>query len=51
MRFTPIHDAALNERINAAYRQKYVASPYMSHMIGASPQAATVEILFNPSGE
>ena len=51
VRFTPIHDAALNERINAAYRRKYAASPYMSHMIGASPQAATVEILFNPSGE
>mgnify|MGYP003581786852 CR=1 FL=1 len=48
--FTPIRDHVLNERISAAYRQKYAQSPYMAHMIGTGAQAATIEILFNSEG-
>ena len=50
VRFAPVDDAALNERISAAYRQKYASNPYMPHMIGTSARAATVEILFHPPG-
>jgi hypothetical protein len=34
----------LNDVINAAYRQKYAANPYQSHMIGSTARAATVRI-------
>ena len=43
--FAPVHDAALNEKIDAAYREKYASSRYMAHMIGNAARAATVEIL------
>jgi len=43
--FAPVHDAALNEKIDAAYREKYASSRYMVHMIGNAARAATVEIL------
>lgn len=45
VRFEPIHDEGLNQRIDAAYRAKYAGSPYTAHMVGASARAATVEIL------
>ena len=45
VRFAPGHDAALNEKIDAAYREKYASSRYMAHMIGNAARAATVEIL------
>jgi len=35
----------LNEKIDAAYREKYASSRYMAHMIGNAARAATVEIL------
>jgi hypothetical protein len=34
----------LNEVIDAAYRQKYPGNPYLSHMIGSTARAATVQI-------
>ena len=43
--FAPVHDAALQERIDAAYRAKYARSPYLAPMVGATARAATVEIL------
>lgn len=42
--FTPITDAELNTRIDAAYNTKYAGSPYLSPMVAAGPKAATVEI-------
>ena len=45
VRFAPVHDAALQERIDAAYRAKYARSPYLAPMVGATARAATVEIL------
>lgn len=45
VRFNAISDAALNDRIDEAYRQKYATSRYMQYMISTSPKAATVEIL------
>ncbi len=37
-------DPALNERIDAAYREKYVSSPYLPPMVVAGPREATVEV-------
>ncbi|MFG6444641.1 DUF2255 family protein [Microbacterium sp. P07] len=37
-------DAALQDRIDAAYREKYAGSNYLPPMLAAGPQAATVEI-------
>lgn len=37
-------DAALNDRIDDAYRAKYATSPYLAPMIGARARAATVRI-------
>jgi hypothetical protein len=34
----------LNDVLDAAYRRKYAADPYLSHMIGSSARAATVQI-------
>lgn len=42
--FTPIDDAELGRRIDAAYSAKYAGSPYLPPMIAAGPKAATVEI-------
>ncbi len=38
-------DAALADRISAAYAAKYAGSPYLPPMIAAGPTAATVEIV------
>ena len=38
-------DGAINDRIDAAYRTKYHASPYLAPMIGAHARAATVRIM------
>lgn len=43
--FAAVHDETLNAKIDQAYREKYASSRYMSHMIGSSSRAATVEIL------
>lgn len=38
-------DGAINDRIDAAYREKYKGSSYLSAMISARSRAATVRIL------
>lgn len=44
--FQPIDtDAALTERINEAYKEKYAESRYMPPMIEEGPISATVKIL------
>lgn len=43
--FAPVDDAAVNDRIDAAYAQKYAGSPYLLPMVAAGPRAATVEIM------
>ena len=45
VKFKPIKDEELNQKIDDAYRTKYSSSRYMSHMISASSRAATVEII------
>lgn len=47
VRFAPINDSGLNDRIDQAYRQKYASSRYMQYMISAAPRAATVEVLLD----
>jgi hypothetical protein len=42
--FEPVHDAALNARIDDAYRAKYGGSAYLTPMIGPRARAATVRI-------
>lgn len=37
-------DAAVQDRIDAAYREKYAGSSYLPPMIAAGPRSATVEI-------
>lgn len=44
VRFTP-GDAALADRIDAAYCVKYAGSPYLPPMVDAGRRAATVEII------
>lgn len=48
VRFAPVAEAALNDKIDAAYRHKYAASSYMQHMTGSACRAATIEILPQP---
>lgn len=45
VRFEPVIDAGLNEKIDDAYRQKYSSSPYLGSMISNRAKAATVNIL------
>lgn len=42
--FAPVADAALNDRIDAAYHEKYAGSPYLPPMVASGPKAATVEV-------
>jgi len=44
--FEPI-EGAINDRIDDAYRAKYVTSPYLGPMIGAPARSATVRIMPN----
>lgn len=44
VRFAAVTDAALQTRIDAAYRAKYGQSQYLAHMIAAGSRAATMEI-------
>ena len=46
--FTP-SDGALQDRIDAAYRDKYAGSSYLPPMLAPGPQAATVEITPRPT--
>lgn len=41
--FEPV-DGAINELIDAAYRNKYAASPYLTPMIGTRARSATIKI-------
>jgi hypothetical protein len=45
VRFQAVMDEALNDRIDAAYREKYSRSPYLKPMIGENARAATVKII------
>ncbi|MDX8500908.1 DUF2255 family protein [Mesorhizobium sp. VK4C] len=45
--FEATNDAALNDRIDAAYRAKYSRSQYLAPMISPRAQAATVRIIPN----
>lgn len=47
--FTPMTDAGLNDRIDAAYNEKYAGSPYLPPMVAAGPKAATVEVTPRPA--
>ena len=47
--FDPVADAALLERIDAAYRAKYKGSPYVDPMVGPRARAATVRIVPRPA--
>ena len=42
--FEPV-DAALNDRIDDAYRAKYASSPYLKPMLSARARSATVRVL------
>lgn len=42
--FEAAQDAALNEKIDEAYRAKYRSSPYLKPMLAAGPRTATVAI-------
>lgn len=42
--FTPIDDADLGKKIDAAYNAKYAGSPYLPPMVAVGPKAATVEV-------
>jgi len=42
--FEPVHGAALNDRIDEAYRSKYHSSPYLKPMVAAGPRSATIRI-------
>lgn len=46
--FEKVDDAALNDRIDDAYRTKYAGSAYLPPMVGAGPRSATVCI--HPAG-
>lgn len=43
--FEPVTDAAINDRIDDAYRAKYGGSPYLEPMIGERARAATVKVV------
>ena len=45
VRFAAVSDEALQQKIDAAYRQKYAGSPYAAAMISDRARRATVEIL------
>jgi len=42
--FEPVHDAAINDQIDEAYRAKYHSSSYLKPMIAAGPRSATIRI-------
>lgn len=42
--FEPVN-AASNDRIDHAYREKYEGSPYLSSMIGARARAGTLQVV------
>lgn len=43
--FKPVQDEGLNVQIDAAYRAKYQASPYLAPMVSARARAATVQLV------
>ena len=47
--FEPV-DGPINNRIDDAYRAKYHDSPYLSPMIGARAQSATIKVMPHETG-
>ena len=45
VRFKPVENMLLNEKIDLAYREKYTESPYLNSMISERAKKATVQIL------
>ncbi len=45
VRFAPAPDAALNAKIDEAYKAKYAKSPYLRHMISGECRETTIEII------
>ncbi|MEG3111096.1 DUF2255 family protein [Pantoea sp. T14] len=45
VKFTPIDEAGLNQKIDEAYRHKYAQSSFMTSMLVRHARNATVEIL------
>ena len=43
--FTPATGSELNDKIDAAYREKYSSSPYLNHMISQKCRETTIEII------
>jgi hypothetical protein len=44
VRFLPVDDKLLNERIDEAYAEKYAGNPYLAPMVAAGPRATTVAV-------
>lgn len=42
--FAPLEDAAVNQQVDAAYRQKYGDSSYLTGMLQAGPRASTLRV-------
>ena len=42
--FEPI-DGTINDRVDAAYREKYKSSPYVDDMLGSTVRAATLKVM------
>ncbi|MBD3287414.1 DUF2255 family protein [candidate division KSB1 bacterium] len=42
--FEPV-DGEINDRIDGAYREKYLGSPYLNHMISARARSAALKVI------
>lgn len=45
VRFEPVFDEALNDKIDQAYRDKYSSSPYLGSMISKRAKEVTVNVM------
>ncbi len=43
--FEPVPQGGINDRIDAAYKEKYKGHPYLNSMIGARARSATVKVM------
>lgn len=43
VRFEPV-EGSINEKVDQAYREKYIGSPYLRPMIGERASAATIRV-------
>jgi hypothetical protein len=39
------NDSETNDAVDEGYRMKFAGSPYLQHMLGAGPRAATVKLI------